>query len=49
MPAVLVEVGFISNPEEAERLRAPGYRDRIAQAIADGVAAWRKETRAARR
>jgi N-acetylmuramoyl-L-alanine amidase len=34
MPAVLVECGFLSNPEEARRLTAPRYQ----QAIADGIA-----------
>jgi N-acetylmuramoyl-L-alanine amidase len=42
MPAVLLEVGFLSHPEEAARLRTPAHQDRIAQGIADGIAAWRK-------
>jgi N-acetylmuramoyl-L-alanine amidase len=37
-PAVLVETGFISNPEEEKRLRTDEFRERIARAIADGVA-----------
>ena len=37
MPAVLVEVGFISNPDEEEKLRSPGHRDKIAQALAGAV------------
>ena len=49
MPAVLLEVGFISNPEEAARLRRREYRDRIADAVADGVRAFRGETRRASR
>lgn len=49
MPAILVEVGFISNPGEAGRLRTKEYQERIAGAVADGVAAWRAMTRAARR
>lgn len=49
MPAVLLEVGFISNEAEAARLRTSAYRDRIAEAIARGVATWRAEAgRAAR-
>jgi N-acetylmuramoyl-L-alanine amidase len=47
MPAVLVEVGFLSHPEEAAKLRSPAHQDRIAQGIADGVAAWRSAGRAA--
>ncbi|BDG04891.1 N-acetylmuramoyl-L-alanine amidase family protein [Anaeromyxobacter oryzae] len=49
MPAVLVEVGFISNEGEAERLRAKDYQEKVAAALADGIAVFRKETRAARR
>ena len=37
MPAVLVEVGFISNPVEEERFLSSGYRQRLAEAIADGI------------
>ena len=36
-PAVLVECGFLSNPEEAGRLRTEGYQTRIAAVLA---AAW---------
>jgi len=43
-PAVLVEFGFISHPEESRRLARPEYRDRIAQAIADGVRAFLTQT-----
>src|SRR5262249_60352200 len=39
-PAVLVEFGFISHPEESRRLARPPYPDRIAQAIARGVRAF---------
>lgn len=47
MPAVLLEVGFLSHPEEGAKLRSSAHQDRIAQGIADGVAAWRKGGRAA--
>lgn len=36
-PAVLVEVGFLSNPHERERLQDPKYQDVLAQKIAAGV------------
>jgi N-acetylmuramoyl-L-alanine amidase len=49
MPAVLLEVGFISHDEEAARLRTAEYQDRIAEAVAAGVAAWRSEARRASR
>ena len=42
MPAVLVEIGFISNPQEEQRLRDDGYRDRIARALAAGVSAYKR-------
>ena len=42
MPAVLVEIGFISNPEEEQRLRDDGYRDRIARALVAGVAGYKR-------
>jgi N-acetylmuramoyl-L-alanine amidase len=37
MPAVLVETAFISNPREEAKLMDPGFRKRVAQAIARGV------------
>ena len=37
MPAMLVETGFISNPDEERRLRDPQYQGRLARAILDGV------------
>jgi N-acetylmuramoyl-L-alanine amidase len=49
MPAVLLEVGFISHEEDAAKLRTREYRDRIADAVADGVRLFRTETRRASR
>lgn len=40
MPAILVECGFISNPEQERQLRQPETRRKIAQAIADGLLAY---------
>lgn len=37
MPNVLVEVGFLSNPQEEKQLRKPGYRQSIAQSIYKGI------------
>lgn len=37
-PAVLVETGFLSNPFEARMLSTAEYRQRVAGAIAEGVA-----------
>ena len=41
MPAVLVEVGFITNREDERALRKPSERERIAAALARAVAAFR--------
>ena len=40
MPAILVECGFISNPEQEKQLRQPEFQKKLAQAIADGVLAY---------
>jgi N-acetylmuramoyl-L-alanine amidase len=37
MPAILVEIGFITNPEEAQRLADPDYEEKMAYGIANGV------------
>ncbi len=36
-PAVLIELGYLSNAQDAARLADDGFRDRMAQAIADGI------------
>lgn len=42
MPAVLVEVAFISSPDEEKRLKDSGFKDRIADAIAASIRTFRK-------
>ncbi len=37
-PAILTEIGFISHPPTAAKFETVAYRDRLAQAISDGVA-----------
>lgn len=37
MPAVLVEICFISNPKEARLIKEGWFRQRVAEALADGV------------
>ena len=37
MPAVLVEVGFITNPGEAKKLKTDNYQANLAHGIANGV------------
>jgi N-acetylmuramoyl-L-alanine amidase len=38
MPAVLVEVAFISNPEEEKKLKSPEFQQAVADAVARAVA-----------
>lgn len=40
MPAILAEVGCISNPREAAMLGRPEYRQQIADALFDGIHAY---------
>ena len=40
VPAVMVECGFLSNPEEAARLLDETYQSDLAAAIADGLEAY---------
>jgi N-acetylmuramoyl-L-alanine amidase len=41
MPAVLVELGYCSNREEARRLASTAYRQALAEGIAEGILAYR--------
>lgn len=40
MPAVLIELGFISNPTEEEYLRNESFKAKAARAIAEGIAGY---------
>jgi N-acetylmuramoyl-L-alanine amidase len=40
MPAILAEVGCLSNDREAEMLRSGAYREQIAQALFHGINAY---------
>lgn len=42
-PAVLVECGFLSHPEEERRLQDPAYQSTLSKAIARGVMAYLQE------
>lgn len=44
MPAVLVEAGFLTNAEEAKRLRNEAYVGAMARQIAEALARYRAET-----
>jgi len=39
-PAVLIELGYLSNPEDTARLSDDRFRDRLAQAIVNGIQAY---------
>src|SRR5438105_4694381 len=43
MPAVLIEIGFVTNPKEERRLKDSQYRDEIARAILAGLAEYKKK------
>ena len=43
VPAVLVECGFLSNPEEAAALADPDYQKLMAQAIYNGLVRYLKD------
>ena len=37
MPAVLVEIGYITHPSEGKRLATKAYQDLVAEGIANGI------------
>jgi N-acetylmuramoyl-L-alanine amidase len=41
MPALLIECGFLTNPEDARALADPAFRTKLAGAIAKGIAFYR--------
>lgn len=40
VPAVIVECGFLSNPEEAEKLASEEYQEKMAEAIVKGIKSY---------
>ncbi len=42
-PAVLVEMGYLSNPTEARMLADPQFQRRMARAIADGIVSYLRQ------
>jgi N-acetylmuramoyl-L-alanine amidase len=49
MPAILVEIGFLSNPAEERRMRTPEFQRAIAEALLRAILAFRDERQARRR
>ncbi|HTA25808.1 MAG TPA: N-acetylmuramoyl-L-alanine amidase [Terriglobales bacterium] len=45
MPAVLAEVSFVSSPTDENNLQSSSYRQRIAEALYQGVARYAEESR----
>jgi N-acetylmuramoyl-L-alanine amidase len=43
MPAVLVELGFLSNPDEEARLEDPAYRSKLVGALVRAISRYRAE------
>ncbi len=43
MPAVLVELGFLSNPEEEEKLQSPAYRAELVDALVRAVSRFKRQ------
>ncbi|MFI5348849.1 MAG: N-acetylmuramoyl-L-alanine amidase, partial [Elusimicrobiota bacterium] len=39
-PSILIELGYLSNPEEAARLSDPAYQDKMVAAIAKAIESY---------
>ena len=48
LPAVLLEVGFMSSPKELEKLKNPEWRGRVAMSILDALDTWQDRDAALR-
>jgi len=48
MPAILLELGFISNPEEEARLRDPDFRQQLSEAVFASLLRYQRMLQAAR-
>jgi N-acetylmuramoyl-L-alanine amidase len=40
MPSILAEISFVTNPDDAEKLQTPEYRERVAESLYKGVARY---------
>jgi len=40
MPPILAEISFVTNPRDAEQLRDPEYRERVAESLFKGIARY---------
>jgi N-acetylmuramoyl-L-alanine amidase len=49
MPSILAEISFVTNPTDADELRRPEYRERVAESLYAGVARYAKAINGAKR
>lgn len=42
-PAILIEMGFITNPEEEAKLASDEYQFKVANCVVDGLVAWLRQ------
>lgn len=42
MPSILAEISFVTNPQEARLLKSQGYRQKIAEALLEGVRKYQR-------
>jgi N-acetylmuramoyl-L-alanine amidase len=40
MPSILAEISFVTNPQDAEKLENPAYRQRVAESLYRGIARY---------
>lgn len=40
VPCILVEMGFMSNPEEDVKLNDPAYQQKLVEGMVEGICAW---------
>jgi len=40
MPSILAEISFVTNPQDADELERPAYRERVAESLYNGVARY---------
>jgi N-acetylmuramoyl-L-alanine amidase len=40
IPSLLIESGYITNPDDAKNLDSPAWRDRFADAVVTGITGW---------
>lgn len=43
MPSALAEISFVTNRQEAQLLKTPAYRQKIAEALASGISRYQQE------